>query len=117
VSRSSTPVEIELASMIALIFELAGVVSSSVTVPEGIANIPRTLVKTCLQTNPTEEFSGSRTHFETWGTVGEETAGEFGATEAAPAPAAAPVAARRGLVVSRELQAGTDRSAITASTA
>src|SRR5688500_7030589 len=103
--------------MVALTLELAGVASSSVTVPEGCGNIPRTLDKTCLQTNPTEEFSGSRTQFETCGTAGAGTAGPSGAVEAAPAVAGAPVAAGRVVVVSRELQAGTDSSAIAAITA
>jgi len=64
VSRSSTPVVIKLTSIVALILELAGVASSSMTVPEGFANIPRTLLNTCLQTNSAEEFSGSNSHFE-----------------------------------------------------
>src|SRR3954465_5973771 len=54
VSRSSTPVGIAFTSMVALTLDLAGVASSSVTVPEGLWNMPRTLVNTCLQTNSTE---------------------------------------------------------------
>ena len=46
-------------------FELAGFSSSRKTLPEGCANIPRTLLKTCPQTNSAEEFSGSSSHFET----------------------------------------------------
>src|SRR4051812_709846 len=56
VSRSSTPVVIEPTSMVTSTLELAGVASSSTTDPEGFENMPRTLVNTCLQTNPTEEF-------------------------------------------------------------
>src|SRR5262245_28033603 len=75
VSRSSTPVVIMLTSMAALILELAGVVSSSMTVPEGCGNRPRTLLSTCLQTNSAEEFSGSSSHFEIFGTAGTGTEG------------------------------------------
>src|SRR5215468_12127537 len=39
VSRSSTPVVIEFTSMVALTLELAGVASSSVTVPDGLWNM------------------------------------------------------------------------------
>src|SRR5262245_47091001 len=99
--------------MVALTLELAGVVSSIVTAPEGCWNIPRTLENTCLQTNPTEEFSGSRAHFDTAGTAGAAA----GAGEAAAAAAAGLVAAGRGSAASGEVQAGMDRSAIAASTA
>src|SRR5215469_4201507 len=75
VSRSSTPVVIELTLMVALTLELAGVPSSRMTVPEGCWNMPRTLEKTCLQTNPAEEFSESSSHFEVWGTEGIGRAG------------------------------------------
>lgn len=44
--------------------------SSNRTVPEGFENMPRTLVSTCLQTNPTEEFSGSISHLEVCGRAG-----------------------------------------------
>src|SRR5450631_248723 len=103
VSRSSTPVVIDFTSMVALTLELAGMASSNMTVPEGIPNMPRTLVNTCLQANSTEEFSGSSSHFEVWGRAGND--GLSGPVEAAGAVA-----------VSRELQAGTDSSVITAST-
>src|SRR5689334_1587930 len=107
VSRSSTPVVIELTLMVASTLELAGFASSRKTVPEGCWNMPRTLENTCLQTNPAEEFSGSSSHFDVWGTEGTARAG----TDAfsGPAEAAGPVGVSR-------LQAGTDRSVITAST-
>src|SRR5262245_40579833 len=88
--------------MVASTLEFAGVASSIVTVPEGCGNNPRTFENTCLHTNPTEEFSGSRTHFETAGTAG----------------AAAFAAAGGGAVVaSGDLAADMDSSAIRASTA
>src|SRR5262245_39587142 len=103
--------------MVALTLELAGVVSSIVTAPEGCWNMPRTLENTCLQTNPTDEFSGSRAHFDTAGTAGAGAAGEPGAGEAAAAAAAGLVAAGRGSAAFGELQAGMNRRAIAASTA
>src|SRR5215469_9931182 len=108
VSRSSTPVVIELTLMVALTLELAGVASSRMRVPEGCWNMPRTLEKTCLQTNAAEEFSGSSSHLEIWGTEGIWRAG----ADAFSGPSGAAGA----LAVSRELQAGADSRVITAST-
>src|SRR5262249_18133484 len=108
VSRSSTPVVIELTLRVASTLELAGVVSSRMTVPEGCWNMPRTLENTCLQTNSAEEFSGSSSHFEIWGTEGIGRAG----TDALSGP----LEAAGAVAVSRELQAGTDSSVIKAST-
>lgn len=73
VSRSSTPVVIELTSTVTSTLELDGVPSSSTTVPEGFGNMPRMLVSTCLQTKCTEEFSGSSAHFDVWGTAGTDS--------------------------------------------
>src|SRR5262249_52743932 len=107
VSRSSTPVVIDLTSMVALILEFAGVASACITVPAGGWNIPRSLSNTCLQTNCAEEFSGSSSQFEIWGTAGIERAGTDALS--GPVETAGPVA------VSLELQAQTDSSAITVS--
>src|SRR4029078_8594237 len=74
VSPSSAPVVTPLTSMLTSTLELAGVASSSRTVPDGFGNMPRTLVSTCLQTNPTEEFSGSSAHLEVEGTGGTDGA-------------------------------------------
>src|SRR4051812_8220074 len=98
VSRSSTPVVIEFTSTVTLTLELAGVASSSMTAPEGFGNMPRTLVNTCLQTNSTEEFSGSSPHFEVWERAG--TDGLSGPVETAPA-----VAVSRELLVTGDLAA------------
>src|SRR5262245_3156142 len=105
VSRSSTPVVIKFTSMVALILELAGVASSRMTVPEGLANMPRTLLNTCMQTNVAEEFSGSKSHFEVWGTTGTGTDGLAG-----------PVEISGVVAVPRELKATTNSSVSTAST-
>src|SRR5262245_27139510 len=98
--------------MVALTLELAGVASSSVTTPEGFLNIPRTFEKTCLQLNSTEEFSGSRSHFVV---RGRAMAGADGPFSAGAEDGSGPVEGVRVVAVSRELQAGTDSSAITAS--
>jgi hypothetical protein len=50
--------------------ELAGVSSSSTTVPDGCGNRPRTLLCTCFDTNATDEFSGSKSHVAIFGTAG-----------------------------------------------
>src|SRR5262245_43828908 len=98
--------------MVALTLELAGVASSSVTVPEGCLNIPRTVENTCLQVNSAEEFSGSRSHFVIGGRAGAAAWARAGSEGLST-----PVEAAGAGAVSRERQAGTDRSAITASTA
>src|SRR5262249_16077512 len=81
---------------------------SRMRVPEGCWNMPRTLENTCLQTNAAEEFSGSSSHLETWGTEGIGRAGA--------AAFSGPSEAAGAFAVSRELQARADRSVITAST-
>src|SRR5262245_60274272 len=93
VSRSSTPVVTPLTSMLTSTLELAGVASSSMTVPAGFENMPRTLVSTCLQTNPTEEFSGSSAHLEVEGTGGANgTSGPLAAAGAVALSPTLPVA-------------------------
>src|SRR5262249_56823753 len=107
-SCSCMAVVSEVSWRVGLTVELGGLVSSRKTVPEGCWNMPRTFENTCLQTKSAEEFSGSSSHFEIWGTEGIGREG--------PDALSGPLEAAGAVAVSRELQAGTDSSVIKAST-